>query len=159
MSENELGPVVDYLYEAAVRPELWQPALDRLASASGAFGAQMLYHRPQGAALHTVSSDMEEIADAFFREGWHINNSRERRARKRRVALQEVITESDLFTPAELDADQFQRAFLDRFGLRWFASFGAIHFDQVSPVVLTLEREARRQRFSSQEVANISSIV
>ncbi len=53
MHDGELGPVVDYLYEAAVRPELWLPALDRLASASNALGAQMLYHRPEGAALHT----------------------------------------------------------------------------------------------------------
>jgi hypothetical protein len=49
MHEGEIGPVVDYIYEAAVRPELWRPALDRLASASNALGAQMLYHRPEGA--------------------------------------------------------------------------------------------------------------
>jgi hypothetical protein len=69
MHEREVGPVVDYIYEAAVRPELWRPALDRLASASSALGAQMLYHRPEGAALHTVSSGLKEISDAFFREG------------------------------------------------------------------------------------------
>jgi hypothetical protein len=69
MHEREVGPVVDYLYEAAVRPELWRPALDRLASASNALGAQMLYHRPEGAALHTVSSGLKEISEAFFREG------------------------------------------------------------------------------------------
>ena len=80
MHEREVGPVVDYIYEAAVRPELWRPALDRLASASNALGAQMLYHRPEGAALHTVSSGLKEISEAFFREGWHINNSREVRA-------------------------------------------------------------------------------
>jgi hypothetical protein len=119
--------------------------IGRLASASNALGAQMLYHRPEGAALHTVSSGLKEISEAFFREGWHINNSREVRARARRVGLQEVITESDLFTPEELDRDAFQREFLDRFGLRWFSSFGAIHFDQISPVVLTLERAIRQR--------------
>jgi hypothetical protein len=103
MHDSELGPVVDHLYEAAVRPELWRrPALDRLARASNALGAQMLYRRRAGAALHTVSSGLEEISEAFFREGWHINNSREVRARARRVGLQEVITESDLFTPEDL---------------------------------------------------------
>ena len=159
MHDGELGPVVDYVYEAAVRPELWRPALERLASASNALGAQMLYHRPEGAALHTVSSGLEEISEAFFREGWHINNSREARARARRVGLQEVITESDLFTPEELDRDAFQREFLDRFGLRWFSSFGAIHFDQISPVVLTMERPAKLEPFSRSEVEHISTIV
>jgi hypothetical protein len=48
-----------------------------------------------------------------------------KRARARRVGLQEVITESDLFTREELDRDAFQREFLDPFGLRWFSSFGA----------------------------------
>jgi hypothetical protein len=62
MHEGEVGPVVDYIYEAAVRPELWRPALDRLASASNALGAQMLYHRPEGAALHTVSSGLKEAS-------------------------------------------------------------------------------------------------
>lgn len=159
MHDGELGPVVDYLYEAAVRPELWLLALDRLASASNALGAQMLYHRPEGAALHTVSSGLEEISEAFFREGWHINNSREVRARARRVGLQEVITESDLFRPEELDRDAFQREFLDRFGLRWFSSFGAIHFDQISPVILTIERSAKLEPFSRSEVEQISAIV
>ena len=28
MHEGEVGPVVDYIYEAAVRPELWRPALN-----------------------------------------------------------------------------------------------------------------------------------
>ena len=81
MHEGEVGPVVDYIYEAAVRPELWRPALDRLAGASNALGAQMLYHRPEGAALHTVSGGLKEISEAFFREDWHINNSRQVRAR------------------------------------------------------------------------------
>jgi uncharacterized membrane protein len=79
--------------------------------------------------------------------------------RARRVGLQEVITESDLFTPEELDRDAFQREFLDRFGLRWFSSFGAIHFDQISPVVLTLERPTKFERFSRSEVEQISAIV
>jgi hypothetical protein len=74
------------------------------------------------------------------------------------VGLQEVITESDLFTPEELDRDAFQREFLDRFGLRWFSSFGAIHFDQISPVVLTLERATKHERFSRSEVEQISAI-
>ena len=102
---------------------------------------------------------LEDISEAFFREGWHINNSREVRARTRRVGLQEVITESDLFTPEQLDRDAFQREFLDRFGLRWFSSFGAIHFDQISPVILTMERPAKLDPFSRSEVEQISVIV
>jgi hypothetical protein len=102
---------------------------------------------------------LEEISEAFFREGWHINSSRELRGRARRVGLQEVITESDLFTPEELDRDTFQREFLDRFGLRWFSSFGAIYFDQISPVVLTLERPTKLERFSRSEVEQVLAIV
>jgi hypothetical protein len=75
------------------------------------------------------------------------------------VGRQEVITASDLFTPEELDRDAFQREFLDRFGLRWFSSFGAIHLDQISPVVLTLERAVKLERFSRSEVEQISAVV
>jgi DNA-binding CsgD family transcriptional regulator len=159
MNEVELNLVVDRVYEAAARPELWRPVLHELAQAVDGLGAQMLYHRPQGAALHTASEGLDHVLEAFFREGWHINNPREVRARNRKMALREVLTDADLFTREELDAELWQRNFLDRFGLRWFASFCAIPFDAVSPVILTIERPAAQQPFSSDEKALLRSIV
>ncbi len=154
-----LEAVVERFYEAAARPDLWRPVLHELALAADAQGAQMLYHRPAGAALHTVSQGLDEVSDAFFREGWHVDNPRELRARRRRVALHEVITDADLFTKEELNREPWQEHFLDRFGLRWFSSFSAIPFDEIAPVILTIERPARQSPFVPTEVAQLRSIV
>ena len=159
MDEHSLNQVVDRIYEAAARPELWRPVLHELAIAAGGQGAQLLYHRPEGAALHTASEGLDEVLEAFFREGWHIRNPREMRARRRGVPLNEVVTDSDLFTPEELDREPWQRDFLDRFGLRWFASFTAMPFDEIAPVFLTIERPAIREPFSPREVALLRTIV
>lgn len=155
----QMEKVVDRLYEAAARPELWRPVLHELALATGSQGAQMLYHRPSGAALHTSSEGLDDVVAAFFREGWNVNNPRELRARRRRVALREVITDADLFTPEELDDEPWQKDFLDRFGLRWFSSFSAIPFDEIAPVILTIERQASREPFARTEVELLQSIV
>ena len=159
MDQDKLSVVVDRMYEAAARPELWRPVLHELAMAANGQGAQLLYHRPQGAALHTASEGLDEVLTAFFREGWHVNNPREVRARRRRVALQEIVTDADLFTKEELDREPWQKDFLDRFGLRWFASFGAMPFDEISPVILTIERPAARAPFSRGEIALLQTVV
>ena len=159
MDEAKLNVVVDRIYEAAARPELWRPVLHELALASNALGAQMLYHRPEAAALHTASEGLDDVVQAFFAEGWNVRNPRELRAREIGVARFDVKTDADLFTPDELDSVSFQRDFLDRYGLRWFAFFSAIPFDEVSPVILTLERPAVRPPFSPREVALLRTIV
>ena len=159
MDEAALTRVVDRAYEAAARPQLWRPVLHELAQAADALGAQMLYHRPQGAALHTASEGLDEVLEAFFREGWHVNNPREMRARRRKVARYEVVTDADLFAPEELDREPWQKDFLDRFGLRWFASFIAMPFDEISPVFLTIERPAAREPFSPSEKSLLQTVV
>lgn len=159
IEQAALGNAIETVYEAAVQPGLWRQALHELALASDALGAQMLHHRPTGAALHTVSEGLDEVSAAFFREGWHIDNPRELRARQRRMGLQEVITDATLFTPEELDREPWQTEFLDRFGLRWFSSFNAILFDEVSPVILTLERPRSSDPFSAHEVEQLGGIV
>jgi DNA-binding CsgD family transcriptional regulator len=159
IDDEELNVVVDRMYEAAVRPELWRPVLHELAMAANARGAQMLYHRPEAAALHTVSEGLDEVAEAFFREGWNVRNPREVRARRRGYALGDVITDDDLFTKEELDREPWQTDFLDRYGLRWFLSFTAMPFDEIAPVVLTIERPAHLDPFSSQERTQLKTIV
>lgn len=159
MDEQKLSLVVDRMYEAAARPELWRPVLHELAMVAGGQGAQLLYHRPEGAALHTASEGLDHVLDAFFREGWHIRNPREVRARRRGVPLHEIVTDADLFTKEELDREPWQKDFLDRFGLRWFASFTAMPFDEIAPVFLTIERPAARNPFSRQEIALLRTVV
>jgi DNA-binding CsgD family transcriptional regulator len=159
MDDQALSTVVDRMYEAAAQPHMWREVLDELAAVANSQGAQLLYHRPAGAALHTASPGLDEVLEAFFREGWHVRNPREVRARRRGVRLNEVLCDHDIFTAEELDAEPWQHAFLDRYGLRWFASFNAMPFDEIAPVVLTIERPAALDPFSPAEVRQLGTVV
>jgi DNA-binding CsgD family transcriptional regulator/PAS domain-containing protein len=123
-----------------------------MAEATHAVGVQMLHHRPEGASLHAASEGLDDILKAFFAEGWNRGNPREVRARQRGMALNEVVTERDLFTPEELDREPWQTDFLDRFGLRWFASFSLRDLIEAAPFVMSVERFAADAPFSPDEV-------
>jgi DNA-binding CsgD family transcriptional regulator len=153
MNRRRFERVIDRIYEAAVRPELWRDVLGELADASGSFGAQMLHHRPQGAVLHAASSRLDPVLERFFADGWNKNNPRELRARTRGVALNEVVTDQDLFSDEELDRERWQTEFLDRFGLRWFLSFSLREILEDAPFYLTVERLKASERFGPDEVA------
>ena len=153
MARQEIGKFINRIYEAAVRPELWRPVLGELADATNSFGAQMLHHRPEGASLHAASERLDPVLKQFFAEGWHINNPRETRARLRAVAVDSVLTDTDLFTDEELDREPWQTEFLDRFGLRWFLTFSLRDVWEADPFLLSLERLRSSERFSPDDVA------
>ena len=159
MGHSDLEDVVDRIYEAAARPELWREALNAMAVRCGAKGVQMLHHRPEGASLHAASEGLDEVLDAFFAEGWHRKNPRETRARERGNGLREVVTDRDLFTPEELDQEPWQRDFLDRFGLRWFASMPLRPLIEMAPFFLSIERLKTSDPFGDAEVARLSAVV
>ena len=58
---------------------------------------------PEGASLRAASEQLDPVLKQFFAEGWRINNPRETRARLRAVAVDLVLTDTDLFTDEELD--------------------------------------------------------
>ena len=78
-------------------------------------------------------------------------------ARLRGVALNEVITDRDLFTPEELDRERWQTEFLDRFGLRWFLSFALRDLIEAAPFYLTIERFKASEPFSQAEIELFSA--
>jgi len=159
MNESDLEQVVDRIYEASARPELWREVLNGMAISCRAKGVQMLHHRPEGASLHAASEGLDEVLAAFFAEGWHRNNPREVKARLRGNGLREVVTDRDLFTPEELDQEPWQRDFLDRFGLRWFASMPLRPTIEMAPFFLTIERLKAADPFSDEEVRRLSATV
>ncbi len=159
MKANDLEHVVQQIYEASARPELWRETLNTMAVRCGAKGVQMLHHRPEGASLHAASEGLDEVLEAFFAEGWHRNNPREVRARQRGNGPLDVLTDRDLFTPEELDQEPWQRDFLDRFGLRWFASLPLRRLIEMAPFFLSIERLKTADPFGTEDVAGLTAIV
>lgn len=125
LQSDELVRVVDPIYEAALRPELWRSALNRVAEVLGSDNVSIFAY-PNTSAHWAVSSEGNDgLVDWFFREGWYLKNPRPERALKR-FGLMCVVTETDLFTPWELDNLPFNQAIYHQMGYRWDA--GAMLF-------------------------------
>ncbi len=159
ISRIEFDAVVDRIYEAAVRPELWRDVLGDMARAANAAGVQMMHHRPEGAVLHAASEGLDEVLKVLFAEGWHRANPREARARVRGFAVNEIITEGDLFTPEEMDREPWQTEFLDRFGMGPFLTFGLRDLVEVAPYLMTVERFRAAGPFTPDEIAVFSAAI
>ena len=140
--------IVDF-HEAALCPELWRQTLQKTADFFKVTGTCLLSWpgAPDGAIW---SSSLDEVMEPFFKEGWYAENIRLQRAEKFRE-ISPLLTESDLFTPEELDKLPFNAEFINAHGFRWaagafIASVGTTH------AALSLERRASEEPFSKHEL-------
>lgn len=154
MREERLGAAVDRLYEAAAKPELWRGVLHEVSVAFGAEGASLLAVRVPGVEL-AASESLDELAAAFVKGGWYLNNARGERALAYGSSL---VTESDVFTPEELDRHPLNAELFNPLGFRW-AVAGKVPVADNGVIILTLERLARQERFSGGELRAIESVL
>lgn len=142
------GLIAD-VYEAALRPEMWRTTLHKAANIFGAEGASLLSSPPSEAAIFW-SEGLDGLAEAFVQGNWHLNNLRMERGLNLRHT-KPVLTESDLFTPEELDRLPYNAEFINRSGFRWMAG-SVIHEAPDSFTVFTLERKTKTDRFEAGEI-------
>jgi len=143
-------------YEAAVHPELWTATLDKASAVLGADGACLLSF-PSSPVGAVWSPGLDGLAQAFFGQGWHANNERLARAIPKRH-LNAVLTESDLFTPEELETHPFNADFINAQGFRWNAGCFLCEVDGWS-TSFTVERRAKRERFASPEMEAMAHLL
>src|ERR671933_2065047 len=102
LQREKLGIIVDRFYEAAAQPGLWRAVLHETGLALGAAGATIVSYT--GSHVATLCSEgMDEFADAFVREEWHLRNPRRARVTALTRSRRDVITGLMCFTPEEFD--------------------------------------------------------
>ncbi len=145
---GELENLIERFYEAAVQPDLWRTVLHGASDVFGAEGAALLAwpYGPDGAVW---SEGLDGIAETFFGEGWHTRNVRISRAMPIRHT-KPVLTESDVFTPEELDRLPFNAEFINPHGFRWAA--GGFIGPSSALTAFTFERKAKAGPFVPQEI-------
>jgi DNA-binding CsgD family transcriptional regulator len=153
---GELDALVHSFYEAASVPGNWRAVLERTAQVFGADGTCILAF-PSSAIGAVWTPSLDELADTFFAGGWHLKNERMIRGQPMRP-FRPVVTESDLFTPDELDRHPFNAELMNRHGMRWNANcfLGAVDGWETG---LGMERTAKRERFSAEETDALRSIL
>ncbi|MEJ2116533.1 MAG: helix-turn-helix transcriptional regulator [Alphaproteobacteria bacterium] len=147
--------VADF-HEAAFQPELWPQTLQKTADIFKVTGTILLAW--PGAPLGAIWSEgLDDIMYPFFEEEWYTQNPRLERAELLRP-YQSVITESDLFTPEELDTLPFHAEFINVHGFRWSVGTFVTSVDDVH-TAFAFERKASMERFSPSEVKAISAFL
>lgn len=132
----EFDELVDRIYEAAVVPELWSATLSDLSRFGKAVGT--LLFTSQGEDFRYVASpEMEEITAEFMSSGWVARNDRPARLFARQHAG--FLTDLDVYTPDELDANPMFTEFLRPRGFGWGAA-SAITVPSGERIVIDVER-------------------
>jgi DNA-binding CsgD family transcriptional regulator len=153
---DKVDELVHGFYEAAAVPALWSRTLEKASNIFGADGSCIIAF-PSSTIGAVWSPRLDELAHAFFDGGWHINNERLARALPLRHA-RPVMTESDIFTPEELDRHPFNAEFINVHGYRWGAGCFLGDVDGWT-TAFTVERLAKRERFGPAETEAIQSIL
>lgn len=111
-----MDELIDDMYAAAFLPSLWPRALERLTLLSGGMGTALLAF--DGPAIRWLSTPLGvPVMEEFVAGGWTRHNERA----VRDIALQYpgFLSNTDMFSLAEIEADPLHRDFLRPRGLGW----------------------------------------
>jgi DNA-binding CsgD family transcriptional regulator len=111
---------IDLLYRAAVEPELWPDALQKLAETVGGIGTAMIPITPLDTTGLIVSPALQEPNVEYEREWWR-HDTRVLRIHSRKLDGG-VCCEAELFTDDEVKRDPLRQEFLRRYGIGAFAA-------------------------------------
>jgi DNA-binding CsgD family transcriptional regulator len=110
---------VDGIYEAAIVPTLWSQLMENISDKLGGVGGFLFAVRADGYLGAVSSASVADIGDRFIKEGWSVRDQRLPRA----LALNHpgFISDSDLFTTAELETDEVYEKFFRKNGIGYMA--------------------------------------
>lgn len=153
---DRLGQLTNSFYEAAVQPLAWRSTLTQASTVLGADGACIIAF-PSSKVGAVWSEGLDELAEAFFGEGWHAKNERLLRALPIRHT-RPVLTESDVFSREELDTHPFNTEFINAHSFRWSAGCFLSDVDGWT-TAFTAERKQTRERFGAPETEAMAALL
>nr|WP_183506962.1 helix-turn-helix transcriptional regulator [Methylobacterium brachythecii] len=131
------------IYEAAHIPELWPGLLDKLTAESDAWGG-MLFTVSAGVTRWIASEATTPFFAQFLANGWMARNPLVERGVKRDHAG--FLTDLDLFTPAELEAEPMYQDMRRLGGGQHVGT--AINVPNGDTLVINIERRSGQSPFS-----------
>jgi DNA-binding CsgD family transcriptional regulator len=150
LNETKLGTAIDRFYEAATHPDLWRTVLHETSIALGAEGTILLSF-PDPSLGMIWSQGADELIRAFTQGQWENT----RAARGLPKGQWELHSEASLFQPDELDRLPFYADYLRPLGFRWFTGTTLAKAGDTS-ILISVERRARDEPFSSRELSSFS---
>jgi DNA-binding CsgD family transcriptional regulator len=146
--------LVDRIYEAPFAPELWPAILDDLARIADARGGE-LFLADSKVVNWTASDVMRGSMERFIAGNWLQRG--ERLTRLINARHTGFLTEPDIYSEEERQADPVYRDLLIPVGLGWAAAMG-ITLPTGNVVCLCLEREGHRGPVERERVAQLDAL-
>jgi DNA-binding CsgD family transcriptional regulator len=109
--------------ESVIDPAVWPDLLENLYPAFGASGALLLQSDVRTPDVPRTAS-INEGVNTYFRDNWHIHESRAKRGIPLLLQGTPVVIDQDLFTPEEIANDPFYNELLIPYGMPWFGAVG-----------------------------------
>ncbi len=139
-----------FFQNAAVDPTQWISAMNMLSLYSGSIGAVLLPVKGRGPGT-PHSPSLEEPYDAYFREGWHLRDERDRGLSF--VRRKGIFVDQDLVSKDHIETSDYYRGFLDKFQNNWSATIGFTGPDD--EWTLSLQRGNKRGPYEKHEQADL----
>ncbi len=111
------------LGEAVVDPALWPDLLEDIYPALGSSGALLLQTDVRTPDVPRTASINDGVT-AYFKDNWHIHESRAKRGVPLLLGGAPVVIDQDLFTPEEVARDPFYNELLIPYRMPWFGAVG-----------------------------------
>ncbi len=150
--ESREQEVINAFLEAGEHTKLWPGALQKLADLVNAegwvFGGPTSYFAP------ICSPSMDRVLEYEMREGWVDKKAQVERCLLVFAQGREIVTESMIFSPSELDRPPDGSEFVNCVKCRRFAAMIVVAEKQ-STVIFELQRLAGSQPFSGPEIETL----
>ncbi|GKQ51816.1 transcriptional regulator [Bradyrhizobium sp. Ce-3] len=130
------------LGEAVVDPLLWPELMESICAAVGGSAALLLQSDVRTPDVPRTKS-IDEATRFYFANDWHTKDPRA--IGFPRMMAGEVVTDQDLLTPEQIQADPMYNEVLFPFGFKWFAGIG--FWADTAAWALTIQRTQNEEPF------------
>jgi DNA-binding CsgD family transcriptional regulator len=155
--EARISSIIEKFYAAAADPTQWRAVLHEMSDILGAEGI-CVFPGPKSNLSPVASDGLDAPLEYGIQNGWFLDNPRVTRGTAFIKRPDDLVTESMLFSPAELDRLPYNAEFVDRFDLRWFVG-GLLVPDGAESAVFSVERRKDQERFSNRELELVRAML
>ncbi|QUS40342.1 helix-turn-helix transcriptional regulator [Tardiphaga alba] len=129
--------LIERIYEAAVVPGLWKPILDQIAYRVGASGTGLYLLSERADPIGIWSDAIDDICTGWIKGGWQARTQRAPRMMSLNYAG--FLTDSDIYSPGEMESDEAFTQYLKPNGFGYGAGTG-INMPTGETAVFSIER-------------------
>ena len=154
MGTWNLDAIEAALSDAAIDPTTWTRALNVVSAQTDAFGAILVPVAGNHLPNVPISDRMGESLEAYFRDGWHLRDERNRGASLMKKTG--VVDDLNIHTLEEINQHAYYQEFLAPQGLKWFAGVKVACGDELW--CLSIQRTVEQQPFSFEEKQKLAQL-